>query len=582
MEVESSLVPQTQTRKQRQHAGPDYVPGALLFGVPALIVLLIVWAINAAAGPAIEKIRFLAAAWSVVSFGLVLICGCVLTPCVAIVGWRVFKTWQAHEHEAATHKENTAIQHEEYKLKQEQARAAHIANTAAINAERAGDNYTITAGRDSISVQVVRTAIQIEQTRIQYAGRAQQQLQQTSQAQQIDRNEKKQIAGPSPTSRDEEMAQKLAQIPAPSKPGILTFSELLDEGIIQAALLVGLICLGYVGGKLRFGTWLNLYSCGVGGVSGSGKTTTVRFLLFQAILAGAKLLMIDPAIHEPKESLAAQFSMFKNIHLMKPCDDDPEKVAKRIRWFMAEYIRRKARGITGPAYIFVLDEFNEIIALLPPELKKELAKLLERIAQSGRKFGLFVMIIGQRWSEQDLGGRPYGSAIRTSLAATLAHRFTDEEQAKKLAGSRKAAECLNLQQGHYFFRDTQGGMSYTITPETVADDGIEIQYMLDALNENTVESSLELTEKAGRPPLSRDTGPISEEAAQAQNGSSEPESNKIYTLARQIVRLQAENVQKPDIMRQVWNVNPGATEAYKQALEEYKTVMRFIAEKMGA
>jgi hypothetical protein len=597
MEVESSLVTTQQPRKHGRNSGPDYVPGALFFGVPALVVLLIVWAVNAAAGPTISKIPFLAPAWSVVSFFLFILCGCILVPCLAIIGWRVFKVWKQHERETAREQKNAAIQNEEYKLAHERARAARLANSAVERAELAGDNYTITAGRDSVSIQIVRAATQLEQTRIQYAGRVQQQLEKAQQ---------KQIAGPvdpdteprlsagparslrgAPTANTpkvpDELAEKLAQIPAPSKPGeIQAFAELLDEGIIQAALSVGLICLGYVSGALRFGTWLDLYSCGVGGVSGSGKTTTVRFLLFQAILAGAKLLMVDPAIHEPEESLAAQFSMLRNIHLMKPCDDNPDAVAKRIRWFMHEYVRRKAKGIKGPAYIFVLDEFNEIIALLPAEIRKELAELMLRIAQSGRKFGLFVMVIGQRWSEQDLGGKPHGAAIRTSLAATLAHRFTDESQAQKLAGGRYAAECLNLDQGHYYFRDTHGVMSYTVTPDTVAADGVEIQRLLDILaDESTVESTLETFENGALSLTSKDTGPLSNRATQGENAGAEPENAHLHTLARSVLRLQAENMQKPDIMRQVWGVNPGATEAYKQALKEYQQVMQFIAEQLG-
>lgn len=39
---------------------------------------------------------------------------------------------------------------------------------------------------------------------------------------------------------------------------------------------------------------------------------------------------------------------------------------------------------------------------------------------------------------------------------------------------------------------------------------------------------------------------------------------------------------EPEIMRRIWKVNPGGTEAYQQALEEYKTVMIYIARRMGA
>jgi hypothetical protein len=324
------------------------------------------------------------------------------------------------------------------------------------------------------SFKIIRTAVILEQARIAAFAAAE------KQAARIAQPEQKRIAGPA----DRGVRRVSPGAAARSWLGsveIKSFAQLLAEGVVQDALKQGLLLLGYVAGVLRYGTWLDLYSCAVGGVTGSGKTTTVRFLLFQAILAGAKLLMIDPAIHEPEESLAAQFRMFKRIHLLPPCDDDPDEVAKRIRWFWAEYVRRKKNGIKGPAYIFVLDEFNEIVALLPTEIKKELALLLLRISQSGRKYGMFCMLIGQRWSEQDLGGKPYGSQIRTSLAAMLAHRFTDESQAQKLASSRYAADCLELDQGHFFFRDTHGNMSYTVTPDTVSSDGRIIQRLLDEI-----------------------------------------------------------------------------------------------------
>jgi hypothetical protein len=172
----------------------------------------------------------------------------------------------------------------------------------------------------------------------------------------------------------------------------LTFRELLEQGVIQSALKQGKMILGYyTTGELRYGSWLDLYSCGVGGVSGSGKSTSVRFLLFQAILAGARLVMVDPHIDEPEESLAAQFKSFKDVHALPPCGESEKDVARRIAWLMKEYLRRKAKGIKGPPLIFVLDEFNAIIRRLPDELRKQLANLLFTVEQGGRKFGLFVV-----------------------------------------------------------------------------------------------------------------------------------------------------------------------------------------------
>jgi hypothetical protein len=70
---------------------------------------------------------------------------------------------------------------------------------------------------------------------------------------------------------------KVASLPAPAS--VQTFRQLLNAGIVQDALSQGKMVLVYVAGQLRYGSWLDLYSCGIGVVSGSGKTTTVRFLV---------------------------------------------------------------------------------------------------------------------------------------------------------------------------------------------------------------------------------------------------------------------------------------------------------------
>lgn len=574
MEVESTLV-----RPHRRPGSPDYVLRALYWGVPSLVVLIIVWIVNLAFGDTIRA-SILAGLWSAVSFFLVVVCICILVPCTAIISWRCYRVWDAHQQ--ARKKEAYELQ-----LLQEQVRGTRLANNAIQQAERQGDNYTITAG--SVSVQIVRSATQLEQARIQYASRVQAQL---------ERGEQKLLAGPTPNRKKEEVEEEDEPKSDPVLDALLaefcqdrkihTFAELLEAGIVQEVVSRGFILLGYVNRALRYGAWTDLYSCAVGGVPGSGKTTTVRFLLFQAILIGSKVLMVDPHIGDEEESLAAQFTAFKNIHLMKPCGDNPEAVTKRIRWFMAEYKRRKLKGIKKPNYIFVIDEFNEVVALLPDEVKKELSELLVRIAQGGRKFGLYCLLIGQRWSDQDLGGRGMGATLRSSLAARLVHRFGEEPQAAKLAGSQKAAACLNLKKGHYYFRDTDGVMSYTITPLTVFEDGAVIQLLLEEA-ENTIESSLVLLENGGQSPLSRRTGPIRDArfipqntVVHAENGGNGAENARLHALALQVLRMQAKNANKPDIMKAVWGVNPGGTKDYQLALEEYKLVMSYIAEQFVA
>lgn len=400
----------------------------------------------------------------------------------------------------------------------------------------------------------------------------------------------KEVTAPGQTTIAEQ--GEMDELPAP----VQSFYDLLAAGVIQSALEQGKMLLGYIGGQLRYGSWLDLYSCGIGGVSGSGKTTTVRFLLFQAILAGAQLLMIDPHINEPEESLAAQFRAFPAVHVAAPCDDTPAAVLKRIRWFDKERQRRKVAGIKSPALIFVIDEFNALMRV--EEIKKEMSALLLSISQEGRKFGLFAMLIGQRWSDQDMGGANMGAAIRSSLASTLAHRFTDETQAKKLVGGKHGAECLELPQGHYLFRDTQGMIAEMITPYTTIEDGEVIQELLEARQaaENTPENRYHTPENSRKI-----AGKLYEQIAFSserqgvrnllesglKTGRKEPDTEQID--ARQdalqekmqiVMRLQAEGKNKPDIIRAVWNVSPGGSQAYEQANTEYQAIMRRVFEQI--
>ncbi len=360
----------------------------------------------------------------------------------------------------------------------------------------------------------------------------------------------------------------------------LTFRELIELGVIQKAISRGEMLLGYTNGEARYGTWLDYYSCGVGGVSGSGKTTTVRCLLFQTVLARGKLIMIDPHIEQQEESLAAQFRVFQSSHIFPPCGDQQSAVAKRVRWLMKEYLRRKAGG-KGPDIILVLDELNALIRRLPAELRKELADLLLTITQEGRKFGLFALLIAQRWSEQDLGGRNYGAAIRSCLASTLAHRFTDEEQAQKLAGRKNAAHCLELEQGHYLFRDTQGRLMEMITPLTLESDAIYIRSLL-ARMENTPENTPKPRENTPTSEVSREleNTPKPRENTPESTQETTSENTRLVELARQVLAMQADGMQKPDIMRNVWKVNPGGSEEYKRANEEYQQVMRFLVDML--
>jgi hypothetical protein len=123
-------------------------------------------------------------------------------------------------------------------------------------------------------------------------------------------------------------------------------------------------------------------------------------------------------------------------------------------------------------------------------------------------------------------------------------------------------------------------MSQIITPATYQDDGQDLLSYLDIDPEMSLESGAKVVESRPQNVLHFTQREPAFELESASGGESE--SSKMRTLANQIVVLQSEGKQKPEIMRQVWGVTPGASDDYRAAQEEYKLVMRYIAEQLGA
>jgi hypothetical protein len=73
---------------------------------------------------------------------------------------------------------------------------------------------------------------------------------------------------------------------------IPTFGQLLDQGQIGPNRP---LILGYSAetGAVITGDWNQLFSCGIGGMTGSGKSWVIAFLAGQSAAAGARIILVD-------------------------------------------------------------------------------------------------------------------------------------------------------------------------------------------------------------------------------------------------------------------------------------------------
>lgn len=235
-----------------------------------------------------------------------------------------------------------------------------------------------------------------------------------------------------------------------------SFSQLLDGGRIGRG---NPLLLGYdasTGDPIE-GSWLQLYSTAVGGLSGSGKTWTATFLAAQAALFGARIVLLDPHAGNA-ESLAARLDPMRGRYLCEPASE-PGAQRAAVALVANELERRKAGG-RGEPWLFIADEFS---AMQRGALAEPLAALVEALGQEGRKLGMYGMVCGQVWSATRAGG----TELRDSLASAYVHRLRPA-QARMLTGLTAAdlpGDLIELPPGCAYLLDTAGDLRKVVIPQ---------------------------------------------------------------------------------------------------------------------
>lgn len=203
---------------------------------------------------------------------------------------------------------------------------------------------------------------------------------------------------------------------------IPNFSELYKN----SALGRGEIMLGYTEGQPLYANPHKLKSIVCGGLSGSGKSNTTRFLLAQYAMLGWGLAIFDPHGNS-EEGILPSLMPLSNSFFMPPAIEHDEGM-EMLRCVMLEGERRAS--IAGSKQsdfdpiLFVIDEVAEFAAMASDEEREYAEKSLPIILKSFRKFNIFGFCISQFWSQSEMGNM--GFMLRRAAQTSIIHRMPQD------------------------------------------------------------------------------------------------------------------------------------------------------------
>lgn len=247
---------------------------------------------------------------------------------------------------------------------------------------------------------------------------------------------------------------------------IPTFGDLLRLGQVgrNRALVLGYTADGVpVKGDMD-----SLFSFGVAGLQGSGKTTTERFLLGQVALQGGRFALIDP--HRDVaggQSLAGTLAPLRGAFLLPPAADDGE--IYQVIELVNEEIDRRERGDTGPVIVLAVDEWTDL-ARRP--CAEDLQALARRVSTTGRKLGIYAALSGQGWTKESAG------EVRDYLTAAFVHKL--RPQVARLLAPGVGNEVWTLAPGQAILDRTTGPRLTVTIPNTTGQDLAAVAGLLPA------------------------------------------------------------------------------------------------------
>jgi hypothetical protein len=216
----------------------------------------------------------------------------------------------------------------------------------------------------------------------------------------------------------------------------------------------GFLLLGQrASGGQAFGKWGSLGHILVAGISGGGKSYTLRTIVYQALAQGFNLILGDldittfqelehhPAlitdmVHDDNGFIAALGAALAELErrkeLFSQADSHPENIEEYNRWALANGKQPLKR------LLVCLDEFNTAIDNTGGA-DGPLLNLTKNIVRRGRKFGI-TMVIGSQDLSKDIFGR-----VRDQIGTMIVHRMQNADVARNLGMTAAAQISPNCQ-----------------------------------------------------------------------------------------------------------------------------------------
>ena len=248
----------------------------------------------------------------------------------------------------------------------------------------------------------------------------------------------KSLRGAAP--RHEAILEPPQSLPAPQAAPAPSFADMLHAGkFADGKPLV----FGFHDGQPKTGTWDDAYSLGIAGLSGYGKTNTMRLLIAESLLTGAveRFYVLDPHYPHPKSLLASlgELKTSPRIRYAENPLETPELLAE-----LHSTIDRRLAGKepSTPIICLVVDELIQTVKKHP-----QIAEIVERIGTESRKAGVYGMFAAHTWN----GDRTGGTTARDNLTALFVHRMKRKQAQTLLQDADLTRLVTRLDKGQVLF-----------------------------------------------------------------------------------------------------------------------------------